>query len=125
MTSFVEAISNAPAAPQGLRLLNPFDPLIHDRQRTRRLFGFDYAIEIWVPAKKRKYGYYVLPILEGQRFTGRIDCKVDRKRDELVVLGLWWEAGVKATKARMGQLDKELRKLAGFSGVADVAGSHG
>ncbi len=125
LTSFVEAISNAPAAPRGLRLLNPFDPLIHDRQRTRRLFGFDYAIEIWVPARKRKYGYYVLPILEGQRFTGRIDCKVDRKRDELVVLGLWWEAGVKATKARMGQLDKELRKLAGFTGVADVAGSHG
>ena len=92
-----------------LRLINPFDPLIHDRQRTERVFGFDYTIEIWVTPRKRKYGYYVLPILEGQSFVGRVDAKVDRKQDRLLVLGLWWEPGIEAHKRRMEQLERELR----------------
>ena len=109
------------AAPSPrLRLLNPFDPLIHDRQRTERIFGFDYRIEIFVPPKKRKYGYYVLPILEGHRFTGRIDLKADRKRGELKVLGLWWEPGVKATPRRTEQLERELRRLANFTATDTV-----
>ncbi|MFQ5675822.1 MAG: DNA glycosylase AlkZ-like family protein, partial [bacterium] len=63
LESVVQRLQEFPEAPRALRLLNPFDPLIHDRQRTRSIFGFDYSIEIWVPPQKRKYGYYVLPIL--------------------------------------------------------------
>lgn len=121
LASLVEMMGDFTPAPRALRLINPFDPLIRDRRRTQRVFGFDYAVEIFVPSKKRRYGYYVLPILEGERFTGRIDAKVDRKRDTLGVLGLWWEAGVKATGTRTRQLQRELERLAGFAGVACVS----
>ncbi len=125
LKSLIEKIQDMPAPPSRLRLINPFDPLIHDRKRTLRIFGFDYAIEIWVPPKKRKYGYYVLPIFEGTRFTGRIDTKVDRKQGKLTVLGLWWEAGVKETKSRSDQLARELRKLAVFAGADKVVYKNG
>ena len=125
LTSLMDSLKGVPAPPKSLRLINPFDPLIHDRQRTLRVFGFDYAIEIWVPPKKRKYGYYVLPILEGERFTGRVDAKADRKESELKVLGVWWESGVKPTKSRKQQLERELRKLARFADVADVVFTKG
>lgn len=114
----LDRIASARAAPRRLRLLSPFDPLIHDRQRTARVFGFDYAVEIFVPRKKRKYGYFVLPILEGDRFTGRVDVKADRKQRVLRVLGLWWEAGVDASPQRRARLERELERLAAFCGVA-------
>jgi uncharacterized protein YcaQ len=116
----LEALDRVPAPPRGLRLLNPFDPLIHDRRRTLRVFGFDYTVEIWVPPSKRRYGYYVLPILEGERFSGRLDAKVDRKNKQLNVLGVWWEAGVKPTRARLDRLNDQLGKLARFCGARDV-----
>ncbi|MCP3981717.1 MAG: winged helix-turn-helix domain-containing protein [bacterium] len=116
----LDALPRMPAAPKRLRLINPFDPLIHDRKRALAVFGFDYAIEIWVPASKRKYGYYVLPILEGDRFTGRLDAKVDRKAKRFDVLGLWWERGVKPSATRKRQLDTELQRLARFTGAEDV-----
>ena len=121
LPAVIDALRTAPPAPRGLRLLSPFDPLIHDRQRTRRIFGFDYSVEIWVPAAKRKYGYFVLPILEGERFTGRLDAKVDRAGDRLSVLGLWWEPGVEATPARRRRLERALHTLARFAGVSGVA----
>lgn len=100
----------------GLRLISPFDPIIRDRDRCQRIFDFNYRIEIFVPAAKRQYGYYVFPILEGARFTGRIDLKAERKEGVLKVLGLWWEPGVKVTPKRMDALAKELTRLARFSG---------
>ncbi len=120
LDSVIEAMPDMPAASKKLRLINPFDPLVHDRGRTSRVFGFDYAIEIWVPPARRQYGYYVLPILEGARFTGRIDVKVDRKRRTLTVPGLWWEQGIEPTKRRLADLDRELRALAKFTGVDEV-----
>ena len=63
---------DAPAIPNRIRILSPFDPALRDRKRTERLFGFDYRIEVFVPASKRKYGYYVFPILEGNELIGRI-----------------------------------------------------
>jgi uncharacterized protein YcaQ len=110
----------APAAPRSVRLLNPFDPLIHDRQRTRRVFGFDYTVEIWVPAARRTYGYYVLPVLEGERFTARVDAKAERSADRLAVSRVWWEPGVVATPARRGRLARALGRLARFAGVSRV-----
>ena len=83
-----------------MRLISPFDPVIRDRKRALRLFGFDYAFEAFVPAPKRRFGYYVLPLLEGDRLVGRIDPKFERGRGELDVRRVWWEPGVRPTRAR-------------------------
>ena len=117
----VERAKNAPEPAGRLRLLSPFDPLVRDRSRLTRVFGFDYRIEIYVPAKKRKYGYYVLPMLEGRRFTGRLDAKAARDKDALDVINLWFEPGVKKSKARIAALEGELARLARFAGVKRVS----
>ena len=122
LTGDLDRMLEAPPPPRRLRLLSPFDPLIHDRQRTARVFGFDFALEIFVPPKKRKYGYYVLPILEGERFTGRIDLKVDRKQGTLNVISLYWETGLRPSRQRDVQLERELGRLARFCGVELVSG---
>jgi uncharacterized protein YcaQ len=113
-------LEGVPRASGKLRLLSPFDPLIHDRNRLKQIFGFEYAVEIFVPAAKRKYGYYVLPILEGERFVGRIDLKLDRKKSRLDVLGLWWEQGVQGTDQRRARLTRQLERQARFAGVDEV-----
>jgi uncharacterized protein len=77
-----------------LRLFNPFDPLVWHRERTRRLFDFDYQIEIYTPEAKRRYGYYTLPILYRDQLVGRVDLKHERKAGELRVLSLWREQWV-------------------------------
>lgn len=114
----------APEPPGRLRVISPFDPLIRDRARTRRLFGFDYRIEVFVPAARRTYGYYVFPLLEGDRLVGRIDMKCDRRDGVLRVTGLWLEPGVRPTNVRRRALDAELDRLRRFAGAdrVDYAG---
>lgn len=106
--------------PARLRVLSPFDPLIRDRNRTERLFGFYYRIEIFVPEPKREYGYYVFPLLEGDRLVGRIDMKADRKTGALNVKRLWWEKGVRPSSGRTERLEAELARVAKFAGVEQV-----
>ena len=77
----------------GVAFLAPLDPFVWDRDLLRRLFDFDYIWEVYVPAAKRRWGYYVLPILYGDRIVGRIEPRIERKADTLKVLGVWWEAG--------------------------------
>ncbi|MBO9401386.1 crosslink repair DNA glycosylase YcaQ family protein [Shimia sp. R9_3] len=113
-------LDSAPAPTSRLRLLNPFDPVIRDRDRLSRLFGFDYRIEIFVPAAKRIWGYYVYPLLEGDRFVGRIECKADRKKGVLTVTQLWVEPGVRWTDARARKLDAELARMGRFIGTSDI-----
>ena len=112
------AMAEEPLA--GARFLSPFDPAIRDRKRTERLFGFDYRIEIFVPEKKRKYGYYVLPLLEGDRFTGRADLKAHRADGRLEVKGLWLEPGVKLTRARETDIRSALTNLGQFTETPEV-----
>ncbi|WP_295316852.1 crosslink repair DNA glycosylase YcaQ family protein [Roseobacter sp.] len=101
-----------------LRVLSPFDPALRDRKRAERLFGFDYRIEIFVPEAKRRYGYYVFPLLEGDRLVGRIDMKAFRDRDELVVRALWPEPKVRWGKGRLAALEAELDRIIRLAGVS-------
>lgn len=106
--------------PPRLRVISPFDPVIRDRKRLKRLFDFDYRIEVFVPEAKRTYGYYVFPLLDGDRFVGRIDMKRDAKRGALNVTGLWWEPGIKPSKQRLARLEAELARVARFAGCDRV-----
>jgi uncharacterized protein YcaQ len=92
--------------------LSPFDQLVADRDRAHALWGFFYRLEMYVPKAKREYGYYVLPILRGNRVIGRIEPVHDRKAKTLSVLGTWWEDGVRPVS-----LDKPLRSLARWLGA--------
>ncbi|OCW55601.1 winged helix-turn-helix domain-containing protein [Hoeflea olei] len=114
-----------PDPPARVRVLSPFDPLLRDRNRAERLFGFYYRIEVFVPEAKREYGYYVFPLLEGDRIIGRIDMKADRKADTLKVARLWLEPGVRASAGRLAKLDAELARLARFTGVSGVEYAEG
>ena len=82
--------------PPGVAFLAPLDPLVWDREMLRTLFGFDYIWEVYVPGPKRRWGYYVLPILFGDRLVGRINPRADRKAGVLEIVDLWWEDGVDA-----------------------------
>jgi len=112
-----EAHSDADDARVPLRttFLSPFDRLIHDRDRAEALFGFFYRLEMYVPKAKRQYGYYVLPILRGDRLIGRIDPLFDRKAGVLRVNSVHWEPGVKSVS-----LTKPLRDLARWLGAGSI-----
>jgi uncharacterized protein YcaQ len=104
-----------------LRVLSPFDPVLRDRERLRRIFGFDYHIEIYVPGHKREFGYYVFPLLEGSRFIGRIDMKAERSKDRLTVKALWIEPRLTLSKTRRLKLENELARQAKLAAVRDIA----
>jgi uncharacterized protein YcaQ len=116
-----EAARALPPAPARTRLLSPFDPVVRDRRRARRLFGFDFRFEAFTPAAKRQHGYYVLPVLEGERLLARVDLKHRREAGELALQGQWWEPGVAATRRRRAGLDEALERLAGQLGAGRVA----
>jgi uncharacterized protein YcaQ len=103
------------AVPRRVTFLSPFDRLIHDRARAERLWDFYYRLEMYVPKAKRQYGYYVLPILRGDRLIGRVEPVLDRKTGVLRVKGVWWEPGVKPVS-----LQKPLRSLAAFIGAGSI-----
>ncbi len=99
-------------------LLSPFDRLVYDRNVTRALFDFDYKLEIYVPVAKRRWGYYVLPIVHGERIVGRADAKADRASDVLRVPALHLEPG--ATHADLAAAQSELGELAAWLRLDDV-----
>jgi uncharacterized protein YcaQ len=103
------------AVQKRVTFLSPFDRLIHDRDRAEALWNFYYRLEMYVPKPKREYGYYVLPILRGDRLIGRIDPVLDRKTGVLKVNSVHWEAGVKPVS-----LQKPLRSLANFIGAGSI-----
>lgn len=107
---------NKPLARGKLKILSPFDNLVIQRQRMRDLFDFDYQIECYVPAAKRKHGYFVLPILWDGRLVARIDCKADRKTGELQVLSGHLETSLRRVDEFRTALDATLDEFACFNG---------
>lgn len=103
-----------------MRLLCPFDPVLRDRARVQRLFCFDYRFEAFVPGPQRQYGYYVLPVLEGERLVGRVDPKYHRARGVLEIRRVFWEPGVRVTRARRLRLDEAAERLARMIGADEV-----
>ena len=113
-------LENAPAPTTRLRILNPFDPAIRDRARLERLFGFEYRNEMFVPQAKRRWGYYVYPLLEGDRFVGRCEIKADRTQGWLRVTGFWPEPRAKWGAARLEKFEAELQRFARLAGIRAV-----
>ncbi len=106
---------NNPLARSKLKILSPFDNLVIQRQRMRDLFDFDYQIECYVTAAKRKHGYFVLPILWDGRLVARIDCKADRKSGEMHVLSLHQEASLRKVDEFRTALDAAMEDFARFN----------
>jgi uncharacterized protein YcaQ len=116
----IERCKDLPSPSGHLRFLSPFDPLIRDRLRTLRLFHFDYRIEVFVPAAQRRYGYYVLPMLQGDAIIGRIDMKHQRQESQLLVTGLWLERRQRFTKTLQRDLGSAVERLRQFVGADTV-----
>jgi uncharacterized protein YcaQ len=108
---------------QGVAFLAPLDPLVWDRDLLRRLFDFDYLWEVYVPAAKRRWGYYVLPILYGDRLVGRIEPRIERRTKSLEIVGLWWEPGFDplSTEGFVGEFAAAVAAHRDFGGSSKVA----
>jgi uncharacterized protein YcaQ len=102
---------SAEAVPDRVTLLSPFDRLVHDRERAEALFDFRYRLEMYVPKAKREYGYYVLPLLVGDRLVGRAEPRFDRKTRTLELLGAWGDTS---------RLDEALESLATWLGAVGI-----
>lgn len=92
-------------------VIAPLDPMMWDRKLIREVFGFDYTWEIYTPASKRKFGYYVLPLVYGERFSGRVEAIADKKQDALIVKHVWLEDGVKRTKLLDAAVERCMKRL--------------
>ncbi len=102
-----------------VHILSPFDNLVIQRKRLKTLFDFDYVIECYVPAAKRKFGYYVLPIVYGDKFIGRLDAKADRGNNLLRIINLWFEDKAKPDKNFKEIFKKRIDELTIFTGCEE------
>jgi uncharacterized protein YcaQ len=114
------ALRESTAGGATMRLLSPFDPLVRDRARCLRLFGFDYRLEAYTPAEERRYGYYTLPILEGTKLVGRLDPKMERDTGILRVRRVHWEPGIRVSTTRRRALGQALDAYAELNGATRV-----
>jgi len=101
-------------------LLSPFDNLIIQRDRAEKLFDFKYTLECYVPAAKRQFGYFSLPLLSGTRFIAQLDIKAERKEKRLLIRNLRWEPWVRKPESHFGVLDRVLRDFSKFNGCEEV-----
>jgi uncharacterized protein len=118
----VELLAAPPEPPASVAFLSPFDPLVWDRGLLGSLFEFDYVWELFFPPEKRRFGWYVLPILFRDRFVGRIEPKIDRAGGRVQVLGLWWEEGFQPRRADgfVDEMRAALRAYLGFAGARSL-----
>jgi uncharacterized protein len=121
IANWKQRVKKLPEPAEVMRVLSPFDPVMRDRARCLRLFGFDYRFEAFTPAAKRKFGYYVLPILWRDRLVARIDAAMDREHATLRVNGSWWEPGCKTDAALKTRLEEAVEKYAIFCGADRVS----
>lgn len=117
--AWVHAEATLPRRVDAAALLTPFDPVVWFRDRAERLFDFEYRIEIYTPAAKRRFGYYSLPVLVGDDIVGRIDLKADRARSTLLVQSAWWEQG--APSGAAARVADELRTAARWQGLESIS----
>ncbi|WP_346838579.1 crosslink repair DNA glycosylase YcaQ family protein [Microbulbifer sp. SAOS-129_SWC] len=111
-----DAAREPPRAPRRVQLLSPFDPLVLQRKRLKRLFEFDYQLECYLPAHKRRYGYFCLPILYGERFVGVVDLKAERAAGQLRIAALHWQDRPGA--ALQASFRRAVDQFARFHGLA-------
>jgi uncharacterized protein YcaQ len=116
--AYLHRDARIPRRIEATALLSPFDPVVWERDRALRMFGFHYRIEIYTPAPKRVYGYYTLPVLVDDALVGRIDLKNDRKRGVLRVQSAWREEGVADAVAE--RIVPVLRELAAWQGLGEL-----
>ena len=98
-----------------MSFIAPLDPLMWDKALIKAIFDYTYSWEIYTPAVKRKYGYYTLPIVYGDRFVGRIEVVPDKSTELLMVKGLWWESDIRVTKKLTTALEQTLKRFARFN----------
>ena len=98
-----------------LEFLAPLDPMLWDRKLIEAVWDYRYSWEIYTPAQKRKFGYYVLPMVYGEKMAGRIEAAADRKTETLVIKNLWYEPGIRQTKKLNAAVDAAIRRLAKFN----------
>ena len=113
LESAARSVAAGEPASGGVAFIAPLDPIVWDRDLLRSLWDFDYIWEVYIPAAKRRWGYYVLPVLAGDRFVGRIEPRIDRKAGALRILGLWWEDGI-----------EPLDEPGLMEGLVDAIGAH-
>ena len=105
-----------------LEFIAPLDPLLWDKNMIAALWDFQYSWEIYTPASKRKYGYYTLPVLWGDKFIGRIEAAADRKSKTLIVKNIWLEPEVHPVQKLHSAISRSVRRLAGFNGCNRIEG---
>jgi len=118
----VTLLENPPEAPPSVAFLPPFDALVWDRPLLASLFGFDYVWELFIPPEKRRWGWYVLPMLFRDGFVGRIEPRIDREASRVEVLDLWWEDGFAPRRAEgfVDAMRDALRAYLRFAGAASL-----
>lgn len=116
-SSDLELVASLPGPSRSLKILSPFDPFLIHRKRINRLFGFDFAIECYLPAEKRTFGYFALPLFQGLEFVGLLDAKADRVKGTLLVQNLRYDGPAKKRTAFNAALAKALAEFAAFNGV--------
>jgi uncharacterized protein YcaQ len=116
-----ERMGNGSRRKPRVRILSPFDNLIIQRRRMQALFGFDYSLECFLPAARRKYGYFVLPVLYGDRLVGRVDPKADRKSGKMILQSVYLEDGFTPTGDFLGAFAQTLVEFAAFNRCGEIS----